>query len=85
MAGAGIRWGLNAEQRTTLGLQACGEHNSAWFGLRRMLLGYASGSRSVQERMAGRVPLPGARLSPMTKSAGWVPNWRAFWPRCSSA
>lgn len=48
MAGAGIRWGLNAEQRATLGLQACGEHNSAWFGLRRMLLGYASGSRSVQ-------------------------------------
>ena len=47
MAGAGIRWGLNVEQRSSLHLQACGEHNSAWFGLRRMLLGYASGSQSV--------------------------------------
>ncbi len=47
MAGAGIRWGLNAPQRGSLGLQACGEHNSAWFGLHRMLLGYASGSQPV--------------------------------------
>ena len=47
MAGAGIRWGLNAQQRGSLGLHACGEHNSAWFGLRRMLLGYATGSRSM--------------------------------------
>ena len=44
MAGAGIRWGLNAEQRTGLGLDACGAHNTADFGLRRMLLGYASGA-----------------------------------------
>ncbi|WP_159915052.1 exodeoxyribonuclease V subunit gamma [Pantoea sp. 18069] len=44
MAGAGIRWGLNAEQRGALGLAACGEQNSAWFGLHRMLLGFASGS-----------------------------------------
>ena len=47
MTGAGIRWGLNASQRESLGLQACGEHNSAWFGLRRMLLGYASGTGSL--------------------------------------
>ena len=44
MAGAGIRWGLNADQRGALGLAACGEQNSAWFGLHRMLLGFASGS-----------------------------------------
>ena len=43
MAGAGIRWGLNEDQRSQLGLAACGDPNSAWFGLRRMLLGYASG------------------------------------------
>ena len=43
MAGAGIRWGLNHAQRAQLGLAACGDPNSAWFGLRRMLLGYASG------------------------------------------
>jgi exodeoxyribonuclease V gamma subunit len=43
MAGAGIRWGLNEQHRHDLGLAACGEQNSAWFGLRRMLMGYASG------------------------------------------
>lgn len=44
MSGAGIRWGLHAAQREALDLAACGEQNTAWFGLRRMLLGYASGA-----------------------------------------
>ena len=44
MAGAGIRWGLNGEHRAELDLSACGEQNSAWQGLQRMLLGYACGS-----------------------------------------
>ena len=44
MAGAGIRWGLSAAQRDELGLGACGEQNTSWFGLQRMLLGYASGT-----------------------------------------
>ena len=47
MVGAGIRWGLDAAHRADLGLGACGEQNSAWFGLRRMLLGYASGADAV--------------------------------------
>ncbi len=47
MVGAGIRWGLNIEHRADLGLLACGDQNSAWFGLRRMLLGYASGMVAV--------------------------------------
>ncbi|WP_407314920.1 exodeoxyribonuclease V subunit gamma [Pseudomonas sp. nanlin1] len=42
--GAGIRWGLNAEQRAGLGLPQNLEQNSWRFGLRRMLLGYAVGS-----------------------------------------
>ena len=44
MAGAGIRWGLNEIQRADLGLAACGPQNTSEFGLRRMLLGYASGT-----------------------------------------
>jgi len=52
MAGAGIRWGLDLTHRNELGLQACGDQNSAWFGLRRMLLGYASGMAVVPD------PLP---------------------------
>lgn len=41
--GANIRWGLNAEQRQDLGLPAL-EQNTWLFGLRRLLLGFASGS-----------------------------------------
>ena len=42
--GAGIRWGMSAEQRAGLGLPDALEQNSWRFGLRRMLLGYAVGS-----------------------------------------
>lgn len=55
MAGAGMRWGLNQAQRAQLGLAACGEPNSAWFGLQRMLLGYASGAVE-SEAFAGVQP-----------------------------
>lgn len=47
--GAGIRWGLNAQQRASLGLPAELEQNSWRFGLRRMLLGYAVGSGAACE------------------------------------
>lgn len=53
IAGAGVRWGLHGEQREGLGLGACGEQNTWLFGLRRMLLGYASGM------VAGNVPFDG--------------------------
>ena len=52
MVGAGIRWGLNEAHRNDLGLAACGNQNSAWFGLRRMLLGYASGAVAADEPTA---------------------------------
>ena len=41
--GAGVRWGLDARQRASLGLGACGEQNTWLAGIRRMLLGYATG------------------------------------------
>ncbi|MGE7991879.1 exodeoxyribonuclease V subunit gamma [Pseudomonas sp. NPDC089554] len=41
--GAGIRWGLSAEQRASLCLPKGLEQNSWRFGVRRMLLGYAVG------------------------------------------
>ncbi|HJV25535.1 MAG TPA: exodeoxyribonuclease V subunit gamma [Aromatoleum sp.] len=44
--GANIRWGLHAEQRASLGLPEGVEQNSWLFGLRRMLLGYATGAGS---------------------------------------
>ncbi|WP_347906129.1 exodeoxyribonuclease V subunit gamma [Pseudomonas purpurea] len=45
--GAGIRWGMDAEQRAGLGLPDELEQNSWRFGLRRMLLGYAVGKSSA--------------------------------------
>ena len=42
--GAGIRWGLDQQRREARGLPAGLEGNSWRFGLRRMLLGYASGA-----------------------------------------
>jgi exodeoxyribonuclease V gamma subunit len=47
MAGSGIRWGLDEAHRENLGLSACGDQNTGWFGLRRMLLGYAAGGGRV--------------------------------------
>lgn len=44
--GAGVRWGLDREHREGLGLGSAGEQNAWIFGVRRMLLGYASGPGS---------------------------------------
>ncbi|MEX0385976.1 exodeoxyribonuclease V subunit gamma [Spiribacter onubensis] len=41
---AGIRWGLDGQQRQRLDLPGAFEQNSWRFGLRRLLLGYAVGS-----------------------------------------
>ena len=50
--GAGIRWGLDAGQRAAMGQQAGLEQNTWDFGLRRLLLGYAS----AEEAFAGIEP-----------------------------
>jgi exodeoxyribonuclease V gamma subunit len=58
MAGSGIRWGLSATHRTGLGLAACGEDNSALFGVQRMLMGYACGADPMPLGAAGMDPYP---------------------------
>ena len=42
--GASVRWGLDQRHRDGLGLGQAGEQNAWIFGVRRMLLGYASGA-----------------------------------------
>jgi len=42
--GASVRWGLDLKHRAGLGLGSAGEQNSWLFGIRRMLLGYATGA-----------------------------------------
>jgi exodeoxyribonuclease V gamma subunit len=58
MSGAGIRWGLDASHREGMDLGACGAQNTALFGLRRMLMGYAVGDthRTLEQPYAGIEP-----------------------------
>ncbi|WP_437879671.1 exodeoxyribonuclease V subunit gamma [Pseudomonas sp. LRF_L74] len=70
LEGAGVRWGLDAEQRASLGLGDGLEQNSWRFGLRRMLLGYAVGGAGAH---AGIEPydeiggLDAALIGPLTR------------------
>lgn len=59
MRGAGIRWGLDAAHRAALQLAACGEQNSARFGVDRMLMGYAVGEPGGQADDDGGEPFAG--------------------------
>jgi exodeoxyribonuclease V gamma subunit len=65
MTGAGVRWGLDGEHRAGLSLDACGGQNTALFGLRRMLMGYAAGR-------AGEAPAdaPFADIEPYDEVGG---------------
>ncbi|TLF53053.1 exodeoxyribonuclease V subunit gamma [Halomonas urmiana] len=51
--GAGIRWGLNAEQRARLDLPGGLTANTWAFGLRRLMLGYAVGRSTENESADG--------------------------------
>lgn len=50
---AGVRWGLDAEQRRTLALGELGNSYSWMFGIERMLLGFAMGAEPLWQ---GRAP-----------------------------
>lgn len=56
--GAGVRWGVDASHRQTLGLHHCGQTNTSLFGLHRMLMGYAIGQvpHADTPRFAGIEP-----------------------------
>ncbi|MTW21311.1 exodeoxyribonuclease V subunit gamma [Allochromatium palmeri] len=68
IAGANVRWGLDAAQRASLGLPEGLEQNTWHFGLRRLLLGFASGGagpwRDIEphDEIGG---LEAARLGPL--------------------
>ena len=51
ISAANVRWGLHAEQRQSLELPLSPEQNSWFFGLQRMLLGYAVGSGDAWENI----------------------------------
>lgn len=67
---SGIRWGLHAKQRLTIGLPSEFEQNTWQFGLRRMLLGYAVGSGGAWQGIEPYDEVGGldaALVGPLTK------------------
>lgn len=64
---AGARWGLNAEQRGQFYMLAAEETNSWWFGLKRMIAGYAMGDLA---EVGLENDTPWANVEPYTEVAG---------------
>ena len=83
MAGAGIRWGLSAAQRDELGLGACGEQNTSWFGLQRMLLGYASGTATPFAGIEPYAEVGGLDAELAGGLAGLLSALMAWWANAS--
>jgi exodeoxyribonuclease V gamma subunit len=78
--GAGVRWGLDHDHRAGLGLGMAGEQNAWIFGVRRMLLGYASGagaSFSDIEPYAEVGGLDAALAGSLAQLVDCLLNWRA--------
>jgi len=95
--GAGIRWGLDAAHRDSLGLGPAGETHTWVFGLRRMLLGYAAGELPDTQGFAGIEPyaevagmgagLAGALAELLHRLGAWLAEARvsrtpAVWASC---
>lgn len=64
---AGARWGLNGEQRQQFYMPAGEDTNSWWFGLKRMIAGYAMGDLTTNEQ--GN-QTPWADVEPYAEVAG---------------
>jgi exodeoxyribonuclease V gamma subunit len=79
---AGIRWGLDAEHRATLGLPEGLAHNTWAQGLQRLLLGYASGAGPAWQGLepVGEVgALDAALLGPLVRLVQALQaHWRAL-------
>ncbi|UXI68666.1 exodeoxyribonuclease V subunit gamma [Tahibacter amnicola] len=75
---AGIRWGLDATQRESLGLPARGE-NTWQFGLRRMLLGYAVGDADIGLAIDPYAEIGGLQAPLVGILADLVNTLRHYW------
>lgn len=88
MEGAGIRWGLNTAHRQSLGLAASGDQNSWAFGLRRMLLGYATGPLERADGFAGVEPyaeIAGLSAGLAGALATLLEALTRWWAQCSTS
>lgn len=77
--GAGIRWGLSAEQRQDFDLPTGIEQNTWLFGLRRMLLGYAVGSNAPWQGIEPYDDIGGLEASLVGPLAIILERLEAYW------
>jgi exodeoxyribonuclease V gamma subunit len=76
---AGIRWGLHAQQRQSLGLMPGLEQNSWRFGLRRMLLGYAVGQGQAWDGIEPYEEIGGLEAALVGPLALLLDNLESYW------
>lgn len=69
---AGIRWGIDGAHREEFDIPHRVEQNTWRFGLRRMLLGYATGDRSLWKEIAGFEGAGGLQAEALGKLARLV-------------
>ena len=79
--GAGVRWGLDQAHRSGLGLESAGEQNTWIFGVRRMLLGYASGGSGTYRGIESYAEIGGldaALAGSLAQFVGAMIEWRSL-------
>jgi exodeoxyribonuclease V gamma subunit len=77
--GAGVRWGLHADHRAALGLPPNLEQNSWRFGLRRMLLGYATGRSGAWQDIEPYDEVGGLQAALAGKLVDLIETLDAWW------
>ncbi|BAU56911.1 exodeoxyribonuclease V gamma chain [Halorhodospira halochloris] len=83
VAEAGIRWGLDGEQRAALDLPAF-EENTWAFGLRRLLLGYAAGAGGTWRDIEPHGDIAGLDAALVGPLAQLLERLRHWWHELSS-
>ena len=79
IAGANVRWGLDAEQRASLGLPEGLEQNTWRFGLRRLLLGFASGDAGPWRDIEPHDEVGGLEAALLGPLAQLLERLEAYW------
>ena len=79
IAASGVRWGLHTAQRDSLGLGASGEQNTWLFGLRRLLLGYASGAAPAFDGITPFDDIGGLEADSLGALVDLVEHLDAWW------
>ncbi|SIQ01929.1 DNA helicase/exodeoxyribonuclease V, gamma subunit [Alkalispirochaeta americana] len=75
---AGIRWGIDGAHREQFDIPHRIEQNTWRFGLRRMLLGYATGERSLWQGIAGFEGVAGLEAESLGKLARLIERLDRF-------